>query len=272
MSHTSYALEWPESLKPLRHIAYQRNLNALVCISCGILVLQENIFGHLKDQHHLSVSSQKKTSIEQSLNELGIKKGVIPPLPGGHIPPFPWLKPPVIGKYCRFCKVVSSPSEKVIRKHIQLSACGKKFAVDRDPKPFGTTFMQRFTSHSVGKSWFRVYPALQNTDPQGRFARFFDDLSPEAKEGGAIYKSLLTPNQSYLDRLDVSPFLSQVNWLGSTQSYSLFKMRKTVAIPSREDPYFPIKGLGRQLLSSISSLQGIQPRILSGLMAWRNSW
>jgi hypothetical protein len=131
--------------------------------------------------------------------------------------------------------------------------------------------LQRFTLHGLRRSWFRVYPALRNCNPQGGFADFFQNLPSEAKAGGALYKSLSKPDQSSSDKLDISPFLSKVKWLDSTASYSLLKMRKAVELPAEDDPYAPIKGLGERLLSSLSSLKGVHHNILSGLLAWRNA-
>jgi hypothetical protein len=175
-----------------------------------------------------------------------------------------------MGHYCHLCRSFGTLSDGSFSKH--LSKCRKgRSDKDKSSQSSGVGLLQRFTLHGIGRSWFCVYPALKNCDPQGRFADFFRNLHSEAKEGGTLYKALSVPDQSSSDKLDVSPFLSKVKWLDATASYSLFKMHKAVALPVEDDLYVPIKGLGEQLLSSLSSLNGVHHNILSGLLAWRNS-
>ena len=264
-------LEKPAGFGVLRFIAFQPTLRCLVCTSCGVVVDPITFYGHLSAQHSLYLKEDDRSKVEDLILSLDVKSYMELPRPSGPIAPYTWLKAPVLGYHCLVCKEYSTTGLKsTATRHIAL--CKKNHPVYLNIKNnqlCADAYVQQFSKLTGGKSYFRVYPGLVDCEKDGHFAQFFNSLPAAVRDGKSAYSSLSSRTDD--NDFDAPPFLAKARWLDATKGFSLLKMRKRLALPPVGDPHHRIRGLGRRLLSKISTLAKVNVNLLAALNKWKKN-
>ncbi|KAG2030030.1 hypothetical protein BDR03DRAFT_1017625 [Suillus americanus] len=112
---------------------------------------------------------------------------------------------------------------------------------------------------------------LQNVSPEDLFSKFYSTL-PAQYSNGAFIDGETT---DVSDHPDLSPFLTHSGWVQATQGYSIPGLRAmscAKAHRSSAPVMSMIKGLGRIYLSTISSTNNIEHKLLEGLTSWHSQY
>ena len=257
----------PAQFKKLKMIAYQAELQILVCVSCGIGIRCCNVHGHLRKQHHIALSLG---DVHDALSSSGLtfvddEAPVIPP--PGRIAPIPWLLPAKMGKNCVECNYCAE-REGSFTQHFKDAHPNK-----RDGRKVGQLWqsadMQRLFSTKRSSTYFRVDKALQGVSAESRFASFYASLPGAWQTGDFAGSASDFANDTA--EFDLTPFLANTGWVCAIKGYSVRRLRAQ-AFPAgdQDEPYMhAIKGLGDEFLSSVMNLNNVHPTITEGLTKWR---
>lgn len=260
-------LQKPDVMKPLRYLHYQPGLRIAVCVECGFAIRSQNIRGHLREQHKLQLSKETVQASLSGLSFVALAEPVTPQM--GRIPPFPWLKKPILGHSCILCNycslTLSTLSSHYLRNHPG-ERNGQKTKDLRRP-----AFVQRFFSANTSSTYFQVDPLLQDLPQDGHFSKFYQSLSAGWQNGDFIGSTASADAQQV--EFDLPPFLAKTRWLDAVNGFSTKKLREIVSLPGPSEPEYLhiIRGLGKDFLGSMKTLNGVRPTVLEYLTKWRPS-
>ena len=268
---------------PLLSLAYHTTLKCVVCVDCQIVILVENLFGHMTNNDHKSKDGSKlstpiiQANVKEYLDSLDLNYGLVRrPEPGSIVPAYFWLEKPQNGYECTICEDYAAIKEDTLRNHIQ----GKNGPADKGCRKYIQSnlnwkdlmepcFVQRFSNNGAGefRSYFRVHPNISvNTSTQ--FTDFLSELPNSLKSGASLYHSRSGSIQT--KEFDLPPFLAKTKWTEIVDGFSVGKMVSSVSLKSKSDEIFHrLRPMGKKLLNSVPSTTTVPHVILNGLTAYR---